>query len=74
MSSSLNSRGCGIFSDRATLLRDVCNRAVGGLGPFHVVRERTALPVTRGELKSNGPNPCGRAGAVLGRRPIGAGG
>ena len=38
VSSSLNSRGCGIFSDRATLLRDVGNRAAGGIGPFQVVR------------------------------------
>ena len=34
MSRSLNSRGCGIFSDRATPLRDVCHRAVGGLEDF----------------------------------------
>jgi hypothetical protein len=57
VSRSLNSRGCGIFSDLATPLRDVRHRAVGGLSPFHVVRDGTTLPVTRGELKSNDPNP-----------------
>jgi hypothetical protein len=44
------------------MLRDVCNSAGGGLGLFHVFPERTALPVTRGELKSNGPTRVGELG------------
>ena len=43
----VNSRDCGIFSDRATLLRDVCNRAVGRSWSISCGPHGTAVPVTR---------------------------
>jgi hypothetical protein len=47
-----------IFSDRHAYDLQSCS----SLGPFHVVRDRTAVPVTRGELKSNGPTRVGELG------------
>ena len=65
MSRSLNLRGCGIFSDRVTR-----NRAVGGLGPFHVVQGNGPAGDARRIEVKRPSHPCGRTGPFFGRRLI----